>query len=658
MLRATGYNKSAVSAQTSPHPRYHFHGYGGENVTGDSKFFDRSGMGNHAVRGANLSEANMLANAGYVSTIDPAGGATDSVLRIPNLNFDYAGGEKLILYWLGKATPEGADVDLLGDGYDSTYKGFSITVTTSGKAKIKLVDATGTYYSASTNATAFDGTLHSVGVTIDGDSRKVCLWVDEVLDTINVFGPLIINSGSAIDTKNTQTVNIGASLPSAAASTVGIASQTRSLHILKLTASDSMPHTENISNTFENIRPDPAKPILAGGFNTGGLPWFDSLLLDGQTPKMALQFANNRYAVNGIERDFADFLTHTRGSTATYIDSSGLVATAAINTPRFTYDPTTLDALGLLVEEARTNLLLHNSDFTNAAWVKVNGSANKNATGPDGVSNSGSTLTSTSANATFLQSLVLAADTRSFSIYLKRKTGTGVVSITRDGVNYTPVALTSSWIKFEVNGTSVLNPVCGVKIDTSGDEVYAFGAQDEEGGHATSYIPTTTAAVTRSSDAIIWDKFGVYCANLSKGTVFQNYAQTALASWGGFSMSIGGSNTMYLGLGYQSSSSLDGNTYYKNNTLLAVTVGPGAAPTRNVFLKEAARYDDSIPELRRARDGAIGSSYSQVVTATSMTNLRIGTSEFAPTSSRNALIKEILYYDFAATSSEMQRITS
>ena len=53
--------------------------------------------------GQKTSEAQMFANAGYMSTIDPAGGVTDSVIRIPNINFDYANGEKLIVYWLRKS---------------------------------------------------------------------------------------------------------------------------------------------------------------------------------------------------------------------------------------------------------------------------------------------------------------------------------------------------------------------------------------------------------------------------------------------------------------------------------------------------------------------------------------------------------------------------
>jgi hypothetical protein len=60
---------------------------------------------------------------------------------------------------------------------------------------------------------------------------------------------------------------------------------------------------------------------------------------------------------------------------------------------------------GILVEEARTELCLHNSDLTNAAWTKSNLTTAKTATGPDGVANSATTCTATAANATALQAI-------------------------------------------------------------------------------------------------------------------------------------------------------------------------------------------------------------------------------------------------------------
>ena len=46
----------------------------------------------------------------------------------------------------------------------------------------------------------------------------------------------------------------------------------------------------------------------------------------------------------------------TRASTATYFDATGTLQTAAINAPRWDYDPVTLVLNGLLIEEARTNI--------------------------------------------------------------------------------------------------------------------------------------------------------------------------------------------------------------------------------------------------------------------------------------------------------------
>ena len=54
-------------------------------------------------------------------------------------------------------------------------------------------------------------------------------------------------------------------------------------------------------------------------------------------------------------------ITFTRASVGTYFDVAGALQDAAINAPRFTYDPATHEALGLLVEETRTNLVLNNA---------------------------------------------------------------------------------------------------------------------------------------------------------------------------------------------------------------------------------------------------------------------------------------------------------
>ncbi len=51
----------------------------------------------------------------------------------------------------------------------------------------------------------------------------------------------------------------------------------------------------------------------------------------------------------------------TRSTVGTYFDSAGVLQTAAIDTPRFTYDPVTLEYVGLLNEVSATNSLRNNT---------------------------------------------------------------------------------------------------------------------------------------------------------------------------------------------------------------------------------------------------------------------------------------------------------
>jgi hypothetical protein len=85
-------------------------------------------------------------------------------------------------------------------------------------------------------------------------------------------------------------------------------------------------------------------------------------------PSLDLRFADNKSLVDAVTG--ASLVTFTRASSGTYVDSAGVIQTAATDAPRFDHNPATGESLGLLVEEQRTNLLLRSEEFDNASWVK------------------------------------------------------------------------------------------------------------------------------------------------------------------------------------------------------------------------------------------------------------------------------------------------
>jgi len=245
------------------HPYYHFHGFAGNQVADDDKFYDLTGI-NHASRGGNLSVSQLWTkNPGYASTIDPANGATDSVLRIPNLNYDYAAGEKLIIWWLGKVTVESTTAHIMGDGYGTPagQRGIRIVLYTTGRVGFVLSGATEAY--SSNGHKNISGDLHSFAIAVDGGGARQGIWVDEEYS---------LSEGSyssltrGIDTRNSNTFNIGTSYAASAKSTSGVATATRALAVLRLPASYPMPSVGTLTGVFQQLRSNPGNPILRSAF--------------------------------------------------------------------------------------------------------------------------------------------------------------------------------------------------------------------------------------------------------------------------------------------------------------------------------------------------------------------------------------------------------
>ena len=117
------------------------------------------------------------------------------------------------------------------------------------------------------------------------------------------------------------------------------------------------------------------------------------------------------------------------------------------------------------------------------------------------------TLTATANNATILQAITGVSAQRTGSIYLKRKTGTGAISVTADGSTWTVVAITAdAWTRVTDTRT-VENPSFGIKFATSGDEVYAWGSMLHTGDAALPYLYSgAPAGIPRQSCNFVWDQ--------------------------------------------------------------------------------------------------------------------------------------------------------
>lgn len=209
-----------------------------------------------------------------------------------------------------------------------------------------------------------------------------------------------------------------------------------------------------------------------------------------------LWFTQGMYYDSGSTVAVTSELSCSRASVAYAQTSAGALTQFATDTLRITN-------LGLLVEDARTNVVLWNQDLTNVAWTPTNITPLMDQTGPDGVANSASSLLATAGNGTILQSITLASSDRFQSAWVKRLIGSGTINMTMDnGATWTVITVTSSWTLVTIPTQTLANPTVGFRIVTNGDKIAVCFVQNENGTFATSPIPTTTTSAARAQDVV------------------------------------------------------------------------------------------------------------------------------------------------------------
>jgi hypothetical protein len=171
----------------------------------------------------------------------------------------------------------------------------------------------------------------------------------------------------------------------------------------------------------------------------------------------------------------------------------------------------------ILLEPQRTNLALHSEDLTQAVWTKGSGVTitADNAISPSGIQNADRVTGATgpalwaSPNTLSQQIGVFASSTLcTITIYLRSSTTSSQVTLVlRDQstgfVSSVVCNLTSSWQRFEISRTTgAATTALGVVLGAATADFFAWGLQGEVGAYATTYIPTTTASVTRNADVM------------------------------------------------------------------------------------------------------------------------------------------------------------
>lgn len=238
-----------------------------------------------------------------------------------------------------------------------------------------------------------------------------------------------------------------------------------------------------------------------------------------------------------------------RASTATYLDSQGLIQTAAEGVSRsstYRYDSSgVLRPNGLLLEASGTNLLSNSQDFTSPSWAQggpgtvpvvvtpaaVDGPRGRNTMtslkrGDFGIRYLSRSFSLPAGNLTFSQYVKATENGKFYSVRIQAGGSgnrvdarfnlvTGDISVSSIGEVTAPKAWmenmggglwrcivsatsTGTWSSVLTVPSDRLMTVDSTPVELS--EVYVDAAQIESSPFASSYIPTGSAQVTRSAD--------------------------------------------------------------------------------------------------------------------------------------------------------------
>ena len=397
-----------------------------------------------------------------------------------------------------------------------------------------------------------------------------------------------------------------------------------------------------------------------------------------------------------VNKNFSDIITFTRASTATYFNSAGVLTSAAINAPRLDYNPSTLAAQGLLIEEARTNSIRNNT--MQGAVAGTPGTAPTNwiiSTATGNLTTREIVGTGTENGITYIDVRFVTSGAFSASVYTDTSTGVASLNgqswtasyyVKLSGGNLTNVTVRTSITEQNSGGTFLAGADSSGFVPTSASlasqrfsqtytntnastafeqtrvKVEFTGAGDitlriglpqlELGAFATSVIPTTTTALTRAADVASVNTLSPWW-NASEGTFYVEGSCGSLANSPIFVMPHDGTSNNYLNAPLLTTAGLG---------RLAGVVGGAAWTNVNTANSTTANTTFKSASAFKASDQAICLNAGTVATGANasvpvVTTLKLGDWRTSG-NSINGYLRRVTYYPTRLSNAQLQAITA
>jgi hypothetical protein len=362
--------------------------------------------------------------------------------------------------------------------------------------------------------------------------------------------------------------------------------------------------------------------------------------------------------------------------------------TTAYYGPRFDYNPSTLAAQGLLIEESRTNSIRNNTmqgavagtpgTLPTNGWAyfataglttSVIGTGTQNGINYIDLRLNGTT-TSTFIVLAF-DSVAAAASsgqvwTESFWVSL---VGGSTANITSVNVNLrqtggatptfdTPFTPTATFTRVAGSGTltagatgalAALAIFCnnGVAIDIT----LRIGLpQLEQGAFATSVIPTTTTALTRAADVASVNTLSPWY-NATEGTLFADVALLSSSYTSGLVVDLGAGGAF----GTNEYINWTGSVWALSPNIAPINVSSSVTTTSTAKVAAAIKANDSVISA----NGLIGATDTSCSIVSAPTTLSLGKAGWSGGANYlNGYLRRITYYPRRLSNAELQTITA